>query len=482
MRSACVLGCLGIGWLSALPAAGDEFPYSAYVQADDVYVRSGPGRSYYPTEKLQKGAEVEVYRHDPGGWYAIRPPKDSFSWVSARYLKPTGEGLGIVSGDDVVARVGSKFSDVRDVIQIRLEPKEKVAIVGEHDGGGQTWYKIAAPAGEFRWISSSYVDRTAVADGISAPRRRPKTYFAQQQSHEEPPTVALSTADEAAPASDEVEPGWLPHDSTEPAPQPIANRVIRDIEARQAAHEEDASAVELPGDAPSEVVRFAREETRPAGDWRSERTAAMRTVAPQLDPTPTATEQDRSPTGPFEIELKAIDLEIAQMVAEEPTVWTFPELKQRLETLAGRAATAVERGEVRKLQHQIARLEDIKTRYRQLGAVLDNTDRLNSALERSGAGDAATAATTAISPITGLPMDFDAQGVLRPVVSRRQDAPRYALVDGQGEVLHFLTPAPGVNLQSMLGEPIGVFGTRGYMPDLKKPHVMVRRVEAAAMR
>ena len=52
------------------------------ITADDVYVRSGPGENYYPTDKLKAGQEVEVYRHDPGGWYAIRPPKGSFSWVA----------------------------------------------------------------------------------------------------------------------------------------------------------------------------------------------------------------------------------------------------------------------------------------------------------------------------------------------------------------------------------------------------------------
>ena len=44
---------------------------------------SGPGKNYYPTDKLHKGEKVEIYRHDPGGWCAIKPPRQSFSWVSA---------------------------------------------------------------------------------------------------------------------------------------------------------------------------------------------------------------------------------------------------------------------------------------------------------------------------------------------------------------------------------------------------------------
>ena len=54
-------------------SAAEDCPYTAYVSQSDVYVRSGPGKNYYPTEKLAKGDAVEVYRHDPGGWYAVRP-------------------------------------------------------------------------------------------------------------------------------------------------------------------------------------------------------------------------------------------------------------------------------------------------------------------------------------------------------------------------------------------------------------------------
>ena len=49
--------CLG---LVSSAAWCDEFPYFAYVNSRDVYVRSGPGKNYYPTEKLQEGEKVEV--------------------------------------------------------------------------------------------------------------------------------------------------------------------------------------------------------------------------------------------------------------------------------------------------------------------------------------------------------------------------------------------------------------------------------------
>ena len=48
-RSLCVLALITI---AQAVARADEFPYTAYVNSDDVYVRSGPGRNYYPTAEL----------------------------------------------------------------------------------------------------------------------------------------------------------------------------------------------------------------------------------------------------------------------------------------------------------------------------------------------------------------------------------------------------------------------------------------------
>jgi len=140
-----------------------EFPYVAYLNTADVYVRSGPGRDYYPTDKLQKGEKVEVYRHDPGGWLAIRPPRQSFSWVSSRHLDPVDDRIAVVNSVRVVARVGSTFSDVRDVIQVRLEKGEQVELLGM-PANDSPWCKIAPPAGEFRWVFSKFVDSELPAD------------------------------------------------------------------------------------------------------------------------------------------------------------------------------------------------------------------------------------------------------------------------------------------------------------------------------
>ena len=167
----------------AAGAEATEYPYVAYISSDDVYIRSGPGKNYYPTAKMKRGEPVEIYRHDPGGWYAIRPPVQSFSWISARQLDVLDDGLAAVNTERAVARVGSLFSEVRDVIQVRLNKNERVELVDTHASSDGKWYKIAPPPGEFRWVYKDYVtgqapkdeladDEEAGDDSEDRPRRR----------------------------------------------------------------------------------------------------------------------------------------------------------------------------------------------------------------------------------------------------------------------------------------------------------------------
>ena len=161
--------CVSCCGLIASSASGEPtFPYKAFINDENVYIRCGPGQGYYPTDKFKAGQEVEVYRHDPGGWYAIKPPEGSFSWVSDRFLKPGTEGLAVVTDDRVAARVGSRFSNIRDVVQVRLHKAEVVEVLEAKTAGNgsRTWYKIAPPSGEFRWVFGKYVDTDYPHDGV----------------------------------------------------------------------------------------------------------------------------------------------------------------------------------------------------------------------------------------------------------------------------------------------------------------------------
>ena len=135
------------------------FPYEAKVVADEVFVRSGAGDSYYPTQKLPRETVVTVHRHDPGGWYMIDPPKGSFSWIPERYVKRISDTEGEVSEESVIAFVGSEFGDEASVFQRRLKTGEKITIFGQRQiitgNGPLAMLQIEPPTRERRWIPGS---------------------------------------------------------------------------------------------------------------------------------------------------------------------------------------------------------------------------------------------------------------------------------------------------------------------------------------
>jgi hypothetical protein len=401
MRS---IGVIAVFLCALRAVAAEQFPYTAYVNSEDVYIRSGPGKNYYPTDKLAKGQPVQVYRHDPGGWYAIQPVEGSFSWVQADCLKPQGEKLAIVEKDRAMCFVGTRFSTARDVHQVRLDKGEQVEILDVKQIGegadAQSWCQIAPPSGEFRWVFGKFVDR-------------------------EPPT-GLSGKGPA--------PGSAGGSASRP----------RDREAfNDSAPRTDWTAKGSQGSA----VR----SQEPAGaGWKS--TAGARgsdEKAPVVS------------SDPFQTDLNALDFDVSKMVADDPGTWEFTALRRRADALLPRADTAIERGKVRLILNRIARFEDVKRR--------------NELLAQNNSAIAVTTSRTTSLPADS-PPQYDGVGKLTPVVSQRPNAPQYALVDRSNQVVTFITPAPGVNLQPYVGQEVGVSGQRGFMPELRKPHVTAMRV------
>jgi len=460
-------------FLLVAQAAGEEttFPYKAWITANDVYVRSGPGQTYYPTDKLKEGDEVEVYRHDPGGWYAIRPPEGSFAWVSGKFLTQGGNNLAVVTEDGVAARVGSRFSDIRDVIQVRLHKGEVVELLDFKEVGTgpnrQTWYKIAPPSGEFRWVFGKYVDADYRPSGVR------KTRAASGVA------VAPETAEERAASK-----GTVPFSLTRKLGQSPARAVSYEDEEISPGAERGGELPPL-DPSPRESGRF---DDRTAADREPEATdpGPGEVYDPRYEP-----EEPRKLTPEeYRNELGKLDLALSTMVVEEPTVWAFEDLRLAAEGLERQAQTAVERGLVKVLLRKIDRFERIKSHYATLSTFRREVDLVSS---RKGVrpprlkgsdpfSDAAAASPPAsgTSAAPGLPAaaggGFDGVGRLTPVVSQKLDAPRYALVGEDGQVACYVTPSAGVPLGHYVGQRVGVNGTRGYIPEQRAYHVMAQHV------
>jgi len=424
-------------------------PYRGYANADDVYVRSGPGQNYYPVLRLRRGETVDVYRHDPGGWYAIRPPADCFSWVSAEFVEP-GEGrMAMIKGQHVVARVGSAFSDIRDVIQVRLDEGEQVEVLeAKRIGSGpaaQTWYKIAPPAGEFRWVSGQFIDREAPT----------------HQAHQRDPNKNLLIARHARRnVGDDPPP---PHERGEVV-ESRYDRLPSAGEARQRrSHDETL-------DDDDEFDPGKREVTPRKTKARRAETDEPRERRTEWVPPPSPRRKPVGPSGDKELlqELEELDLALSTEVAKDPAAWNLRQLRWRVDTLLSQSDTALDRGRVRLVQRKVARFEDIKQRHDAIGTAQLATDLRNQDLVRASLGG-----SLAARPDGGR---YDGVGKLTQVYPAQSGVASFALVDNEGRVTQYVTAAPGVNLRPYLGQEVGVQGSLGYMPDAKTPHVMAKRV------
>ena len=477
-RSLRVAASLGLFVVCTAAAAGaaEVEPYDARIVTLGGPVHSGPGENYYRTDTLAQGETVEVYRERPGGWLGIRPPADSFSWIFGRHLKLLDNGLAEIDKDDVPSRIGSRLGEQRNAVQVRLKKGEVVAILGENTVGGETWYRIAPPSGEFRWIHARNVARLSASTGdasaIHSPPVEPAITVAPEEPAEFtapsgpieptlPPIVTVPVASEAAASADRgvslaaearpvgdgnVDPKWR----SSPAPSATAS-----------------SPSTTPAASPPESTSLPAKPV-PTGASPADVTSQAADGSTNNPPPPSI-----SPATPLlhaavdnglARQLTDVELRLSRIVAQPPTTWQIAPLRQEASQLLAAAETDGERAAVNTTIAKLDRFAAIAEKYSQAAA-------------SAGSGDPRTTASLTdpqhLSPDT---LRYDAVGILRPVVSKRPGAPQFALVDERGAVAAFVTPTPDLNLQPYLGHRIGITGSRGYIPEFQRAHVTAGRV------
>lgn len=415
-------------------------PYEARVVASGAMVHSGPGEKFYPTDSLAQGDVVEVYQEKPGGWLGIRPTVNSFSWVSGRELNVKDGGLGEILQDGVASRVGSRLNDKHNAAQIRLKKGELVEVLGEEDFGGETWYKIAPPAGEFRWIQAALVERAGPIRTVSAESTAPEADPAKN-------AVPLPTADVAPPP---LMPSATPTDWKSSQPT--------DATA-------PGAAAGLPSSAPTELGTAPAPPTTPSATLPA---TASPAASPNQQAESTSSTRRLPPTAnanaatTFDEELAAVEVRLSRMASAPVNLWNTERLERDAVQLLNRAQTPAEREAAQNTLSKISRFAAIGRR----------TNAPATALAQVGQPPV-TPAPSAMPAGGG---QYDAVGILRPVVSRRPGAPQFALVDERGQVLSFVTPSPDVNLQPYLGRRVGVVGNRGFIAEFNRSHVTAARV------
>jgi hypothetical protein len=468
-RATRIIWAIVAGGLAGAAGADDAaapFPIAVRVTAGHTYLRAGPSDDFYPTERLVHDDELEVWSIDPAGYCAVRPVRGSFSWLRAADVddqaalendghaatRPDQAGfVGVIVTDGAVSRVGSQLNDLRHVAQVRLEAGERVHVLetvriaaGRHAG---LWARIEPPAGEYRWVRAA---------DVSLPRHLM-------------PAIVEQAATEAATAAAAAEAAAALREAGDAVAEVIAT----------------AGAADTAADAPALVDPPAPRALGPMPLAKRLFSGWMPLGASVLDPA--------SPAAPVAVstgavassgdELADIDLSLSLAVTGPSDTWNLAPLRERLRLAAARTTTQEERVRAEAIDARLARFESIQERQRaivagpsadpsplRLGSMWSSLSTIGSRPVRPGVlpGGAAADGRPSWTP----PEQMETTGRLATVVSRRPDAPRWAVVDGSNNVVAFVTPSPGVNLAPLVGQQVSVRGAKGYMPEYKRPYLV----------
>lgn len=417
MRGQCCLGLFLI-FVATSAHSKESFPYKIAIKSQDVSVRSGPGDDYYQTNRVTVGDEVEVYKRAAGGWLAIRPLADSFNWVDASKLRMTNDpDVAKVVGSNAVAWIGSPIGSLTDhKWQVKLEPGEPVQLKARKS------------------LSIFQGDETRDFYQIMPPAGD----FRWVQEKDVLPLIAKS-------------------------PEVDSTSQVKLTAFQIVAEEEPIEAEPVDG-----FVPVAASSSSTSTTTSSEPAARVASLAPR-----TGFQPGDVGRADFDKLATSLEVDLSETVAKSPSQWRLASLRQDAESLLEQSDTTLHRGKARLLLEKIKEFEKLQIGY----AGIEGGEPLATIAPKVADMDGLQIGTTDASPtLNGFDPRFDGRGWLLPVHSSKQASPPYALLDQDGQILVFVSPAPGLNLHRYLRKEVGIFGQRSRAEFLKKPHLTADRI------
>lgn len=435
MRSILLLLMLGVLVAPAQAAPRVNSPYEATVEVPEVYVRSGSGKQYYPTGKLRRGDTVVVHRHDPGGWFMIAPPAGSFSWVLGKHVQKTSANRGTIVTNNVIVRVGSFESDIREVWQRKLSQDDVVHIIREKmlapekgSGPAELWYQIEPPRGEWRWIEGQ-----AVSPPPSGNR----------QPNEDPFDAPL------APNGSNSRGTSSSSRHSHPSAPPVQRA------------EDDSPNFEKPlEDSPDR--EYAADETPREGSLGSR--PLVRKKMKSTNAKLAARKQDS-----ILADLDRLDARFQSILEQSPLEWDFDQIEQDYRDLQGETDSVSVQQMINTRLARIAGYRKTQAEEQELARLQDETARRDAELAEIQRRQEAQLTTRQKPPYAGA-------GIVNRSALNRAGAPRYVLLNQSGRVLAYLIAEPGVNLEQWIGRSAGVDGARVPSAELKADLITVNRL------
>lgn len=460
---AVLLGVTG----ETVEAKRPKTPYEAIVIVDEVFVRSGPGKTayYYPTGKLKRGDRVTVRREDPGSWCVIDPPPGSFSWIPTEFVKRVGNDRGAVT-ESIFVYIGSEF-DVDDAHEVRhrIGKGEEVEILGEQTlqipRGLVAMYKIKPPQNEYRHLPGDAV--------VPADAEFHKAAVAQRR--------------QTSPFEDVAPPGGNfrtePRDSR-PSKTATAKRAKNAGQQAKTDKGDDRTLLERP------LVRVPVDQKPGNND-------AVRRRGPS--PERIDAEQER---------LSRLDAQFRTIITQKTDRWNFTELEREYRQARQGASSPTLAGQVDLRLSALERYKTVKAEYDEylhLTTATSQKEAQLAAMQRRQRSTPATAASTASPPAapkgatrspapTAMPQQrsprsaarFDGAGIIQRSATTYPGAPRHVLLTPSGRILAYLQAEQGINLDQYLGRAMGLHGKRSYRPELRTDLMTVRGLTPVRLR
>ena len=513
---------------SALDAqtAERKFPYQALVLGENASVHSGPGSVHYSTDNLKQNAVVEVYRHDPGGWCAIKPPAGSFSLIPESALNKFSDTIGNINEDGTQAWVGTRTGSVEKPLwQVKLRLGERVNILGEAswphpDGHSTVWYQISPPAGEFRWIRIS--DLKLPKNVTDLPGNEPKTadkirtnIGGDDLSASRTKLVSgVQISDPSFEISDDVfnlsEPSYDRSNEVTPEPPSENNLAINHgwRRAKTSVRVADSRGVPVSKD-PFTTPAIAAPSTVDALSSNSDNSNLNLNLGkvdsvPSLDDA-TAGHSLEPITGPATERIRLLENSLSNEMLKSPNLWNLEPMLRQATSISINSNKIHERQHATRLIQKIRSCASIQSRFETAynqpiagGNVLTgqtlagsgsrsgsgSKNQSNSA-NQNGSGSRVANQPAAQGTTAGSQLDsnvqfgttYDAHGWLNQLVrSRGSLQPTYVLENDSGQITHHISPSPGLNLNRYLKNKIGVVGRRGFDRSLQLNHVTADRI------
>lgn len=449
----------------------EKFPYDAIIADDEVYARSGPGKNYYPTNRLRQGDRVSVIRHDPGGWFMIEPPPGSFGWIRQEFVRREGD-RGVVIGDgEVVVWTGTNFGDDHFVWQRRLAKGDEVELIGEKslkdERGDVPYFKIKSPKGEHRWIPGAKVVSSEKQLASANARDRSGDPFAGE-------TASTSKATPVDMAS------HVPNDDGSVATDGKSVPAPKDPGRRPAPTPKD-----LEEEPSHPIAKTTREKGGPFVDLHSEL------------------------PGDAQQRLAAVDQQLQEMLKRETREWNFSAIEAELQALQANEATSA--AAARRLA-SLSKYKQVKADSDEFARLMEETNRRDAELEaaqraRLVPGTIAPAArpqtSTPSNNIRSAPLinpnnqnrsapaiqtrpapakgRFGGAGIIQRSGANQPGLPKHVLVHPNGQRLAYLQ-GEGVDLDKYLGESMGLEGERYFRKDLKSDYMVVKSLQPVKLK